>query len=439
MEHKYTHNDFFKPTECPSDALLLSYVKGTINHNDKRLVELHLVDCEMCHDMVEGYQKMDATKISSNIKSIEIKIDEAVANQSNRKAASSTFKWYYAAAAILLIGLTGILYQFYFKSINQTQVADLPKPLGTEKIISVDNTKENEKLPAKEPSVLEEDKIKTIIPQAAPVANESTIKTAELAESSDREEPIMEITASDDVKEMAASEKPGNVGIESAKSLSNITSGNVSNEINATTPDNSFSFSPPTTANGEVTIQTYSSPNTTFDALSPNAVMETKKQNSDKKVASESNRKAKFKSPKAIAAEPITKTEESLEKEKVDQVSVESDSELQSAKQLFQQKNYIEAIPKFASYVKKHPKDCDAINALAQSYEMSNKIIEAIHNFSKLSQLKCGKLSDSAKLKLAELYLKNKQPNEAKLVLQKAMQSQYLDIAEQAKKELEKL
>ena len=46
---------------------------------------------------------------------------------------------------------------------------------------------------------------------------------------------------------------------------------------------------------------------------------------------------------------------------------------------------------------------------------------------------------DAAYLKLSELYFKNNQPNEAKQVLKKAMQSKYLDIAEQAKKELGKL
>jgi hypothetical protein len=40
---------------------------------------------------------------------------------------------------------------------------------------------------------------------------------------------------------------------------------------------------------------------------------------------------------------------------------------------------------------------------------------------------------------LAAIYLKNNQANEAKALLQKATKSQYLDIAEQAKKELDKL
>jgi hypothetical protein len=64
---------------------------------------------------------------------------------------------------------------------------------------------------------------------------------------------------------------------------------------------------------------------------------------------------------------------------------------------------------------------------------------ETIIYYTKLSQLKCGKQADAAYLKLSELYFKNNQPNEAKQVLKKAIQSKYLDIAEQAKKELGKL
>jgi Tfp pilus assembly protein PilF len=64
---------------------------------------------------------------------------------------------------------------------------------------------------------------------------------------------------------------------------------------------------------------------------------------------------------------------------------------------------------------------------------------EAIANYIKLSKQKCNKISDTAYIKLAELYVKNNQVNEAKKSLQKALQSKYLDIAEQAKKELDKL
>jgi TolA-binding protein len=104
-----------------------------------------------------------------------------------------------------------------------------------------------------------------------------------------------------------------------------------------------------------------------------------------------------------------------------------------------QQKKFNEALAKFNQYVKTHPKSCEAVNGVAQCYDATHKMAEAIINYTKLSQLKCGKQSDAAYLKLGELYSKNKQPNEAKKVLQKAMQSKYLDIAEQAKKELDKL
>ena len=123
MDNKYTNKDIFNTTECPSDALLLRYVKETISKEDKRTVELHLIDCEMCSDMVEGYQRIHPQQISDNIKSIELNIDKAVAAHKASKAGASAFKWYYAAAAILIIGLTGILYNTYFNSLKESEVA----------------------------------------------------------------------------------------------------------------------------------------------------------------------------------------------------------------------------------------------------------------------------------------------------------------------------
>jgi predicted Zn-dependent protease len=106
---------------------------------------------------------------------------------------------------------------------------------------------------------------------------------------------------------------------------------------------------------------------------------------------------------------------------------------------LLLQKNYDAALLKFKTYLVNKPKNCEAVNGAAQCYDATNKIGDAIVYYTKLSQLKCAKQSDVAYLKLSELFIKNKQPEQAKQILQKAMQSKYLDIAEQAKRELDKL
>ena len=124
---------------------------------------------------------------------------------------------------------------------------------------------------------------------------------------------------------------------------------------------------------------------------------------------------------------------------KIDKEGIEPASLLREANQLLLQKKYNEALLKFNQYLKLYPKNCDAINGAAQCYDTTNNMAEAIIYYTNLSQLKCGKQADAAYLKLSELYFKKNQPNEAKQVLKKAMQSKYLDIAEQAKKELGKL
>ena len=437
MAHKYTNSDFFKTTECPSDALLLSYVKGTINNADKRLVELHLVDCEMCNDMVEGYQKMDASEISSHVKSIEIKIDEAVAKQSNSKAATSTFKWYYAAAAILLIGLTGILYQFYFNSLEETKVADLPTPHQAESRPQIDTSVKEQM--NEEPPLKEEVSSKSI-PDEQPVPVKSVTKKPAMMEDLAVSESDMEretpMTTEAKSEGKLASEP---VLVEADKNTAaTVTSGSTVS-LNITAPTQSYSWTPSTEGNVQGTTTNTTVNDLFYDGTSLNAVEINKNLNDKKKL--ESATTSKFKA-KAAEKSPVAKQEANNEQEEtaaLKDVSADDADLLSETKQLLNSKKYNEAIINYNLYLKTHPKNCEAIAGLAQCYEFTNQINQAINDYTQLSKLKCGKQSDSAYLKLAELYLKNKQTNEAKAVLQKATNSKYLDIAEQAKSELNKL
>ena len=437
MEHKYTNSDFFKPTECPSDALLLSYVKGTINNTDKRLVELHLVDCEMCNDMVEGYQKMDATKISSNIKSIEIKIDEAVAIHSNRKTATSTLKWYYAAAAILLLGLTGILYQFYFNSLEETKVADLPTPHQTESRHQIDTTEQkhmNEEPPQKADT--------KSIPAEPPMLVKSISKKPAIMED-------LAVSNSDMITEVPMDEAPKSKENVAAEPVLVVTEKNTAETVtsgsavtlNVPEPIQSYSFTPSTSGNTQAISPNNSVTNFNFDATTLNTV-EISKNVSDKKKLERATTN-KFKATSKAAEKPSVAKQEAINEHEETAALKDMSSDdvdlLIETKQLLNNKKYNEAIVNYNLYLKRNPKNCEAMVGRAQCYEFTNQNNLAINDYTQLSKLKCGKQSDSAYLKLAELYLKNKQTNEAKAALQKAVISKYLDIAEQAKSELNKL
>ncbi|MFY0255023.1 anti-sigma factor family protein [Chitinophaga sp. 30R24] len=47
-------NDIFVTTGCPSQQQLLDYVQGKLTAAEQHEVEMHLADCELCSDALEG-------------------------------------------------------------------------------------------------------------------------------------------------------------------------------------------------------------------------------------------------------------------------------------------------------------------------------------------------------------------------------------------------
>ena len=433
MDNKYTNNDIFKTTECPSDALLLRYVNNNIVKEEKRLVELHLVDCEMCNDMVEGFQRMDVNKLENHLTAVHSEIDLAIEQYSRKGIVTPKFRWYYAAAAIFILGLTGMLYKFYFNSIDATKVAELPKPHQQEMPILVDTVQEKEVLESTQQNV---ETIKAV----SPTTVESNTKSVALSEDA---EPM---------ERSSAAETPAS-GVKNSEELDVIT-----DDVKAVVAEKSLkeaeltvvgktdailfqpNFATPTT-NSFSTVVTPNDINCSGTSL--NEVQIQSKQHKTylwkSEVAKKSDSKNKGKAASQSAAKDEgLKFENEVAMEQKKQNTDQADF-LNEGLQFLNQKNYSQAIIKFTSFLDSHPKHCEALNGLAQCYENTNQLAESLVKYKELSALKCNKLSDQAYLKQAALYIKTKQTNEAKVALQKAMQSKFLEIAEQAKRELDKL
>jgi anti-sigma factor RsiW len=48
------YNDLFTTTQCPTQQQLLDYVQGRLTPEQQHEVEMHLADCELCSEAVEG-------------------------------------------------------------------------------------------------------------------------------------------------------------------------------------------------------------------------------------------------------------------------------------------------------------------------------------------------------------------------------------------------
>lgn len=48
------YQDIFTTTTCPTQQQLLDYVQGRLTGEEQHEVELHLADCDMCSEAVEG-------------------------------------------------------------------------------------------------------------------------------------------------------------------------------------------------------------------------------------------------------------------------------------------------------------------------------------------------------------------------------------------------
>jgi hypothetical protein len=426
MEPEKNQNDLFKITDCPSDALLLAYVKGKVSKEEQRLIELHLIDCEMCNDMVEGYQLMPKENIETNIRSVSHQIDQSVAKVTQGGAQSKNFKWLYAAAALILVALTGVLYNQYFTGINENRVADLPA-------VQTPNNTSNEDTDAQSGLEKIADTVENNNTQNDVASVSSKNKTAE--SKAILREDLPDAVSTDAVAEVPPVEQ--NESLSMTKNNVDIESSKDANELSKIGSTENVATNTQTVIGGNaINSPSYNwqgSGNTTNNLFATDQFNQAA---ANKKKPAEATTKA-LEKKSAISQSDYVKEESAkaaAPAEQDDEVNV-----VPTVEQLMNQKKYNRARAIFSDILIIDPNNCKALLGLAQCDEFLKRTIDALRQYKTLSEARCGKDSDAACLKVAELYLKNKQPDEAQKYLQKALKSKYLDIAEQAKKELDKL
>ncbi|NOZ34066.1 MAG: hypothetical protein GXO80_02070 [Chlorobi bacterium] len=129
-------NHIFNQSSCLTSREVEQYVSGTLNAEELRRVELHIADCPMCSDEIDGYTLLKDKKTLPNIiDSLNEKIDKSATasktiplHSSSKKSLTKRFISI-AASLILLLG-AGYIINFYMNS-EKNNLAEAPL---TEKI-----------------------------------------------------------------------------------------------------------------------------------------------------------------------------------------------------------------------------------------------------------------------------------------------------------------
>jgi len=113
-------NHIFSVSQCPSEDILLDYVKGRLDPAQKHNIEKHLADCDICSDYSEGISFLkDPEHILIIVSDLNKKIDK----KTNFRGFNYRTIVTIAAACIVLFGITFILQTQFGKEKDNVQLA----------------------------------------------------------------------------------------------------------------------------------------------------------------------------------------------------------------------------------------------------------------------------------------------------------------------------
>lgn len=112
----------FDKTSCPSIETLRNYYLKELDKNEMREVELHLIDCEMCNDVLDGLAEMkhpDKTGLYTN--EIEQKLNQA---KTTKRNTGMPLKIAAAIAFLILAGGSIFLFNFLKEGTSESMLGD---------------------------------------------------------------------------------------------------------------------------------------------------------------------------------------------------------------------------------------------------------------------------------------------------------------------------
>jgi len=134
------YDGLFTPSGCLTSETLRRYEDSSVNTSEKKAIEKHLSECELCSDAVEGLKLMNnPEKISSIVAEINKNLNYNLTRGDfpmthKRRRITDRFLYISAAASVLI--LVGV---FAYLKLN--------KPFETDEITAISKTESIEKVP----------------------------------------------------------------------------------------------------------------------------------------------------------------------------------------------------------------------------------------------------------------------------------------------------
>ncbi len=120
----------FAATECPSVELLMMYNQQKLDRENLRNVELHLADCEICSDMVEGLLHANTLEnLNQSVAEITNQIQHKISQKKSNPFSISQTTYYSIAASILVLLGVSFLLIYLLGETKEDKLVTLPKPL----------------------------------------------------------------------------------------------------------------------------------------------------------------------------------------------------------------------------------------------------------------------------------------------------------------------
>jgi len=110
--------NIFSSTECLSEEMLVKYLKNELTSEQKHFTEIHLTDCEICQDLVDGLSELEnIDELSLIVSELNQKIDKKL-EQTKPKVVFLNLRRIISIAAsfLILVGLTYFITRIFTNS-----------------------------------------------------------------------------------------------------------------------------------------------------------------------------------------------------------------------------------------------------------------------------------------------------------------------------------